>query len=357
MELGLPVRMKTRKKPTMLYFESDYLEGAHPKIMERLVAVNFEQSAPYGFDEYSASAREKIRAACAYPDAEVFFLVGGTQANAAVIDALLKPWQGAIATAAGHIATHEAGAVEANGHHIACVSHVEGKLVPTELAQTLKVFYEDPTHKHIPQPGLVYISHPTEYGTLYTKQELNDLRGICDAYHLALFMDGARMGYGLAARGADVGLPEIARTCDAFTIGGTKVGALLGEAVVFTKPELAEGFFTLMKQHGAVLAKGRTLGIQFDTLFTDDLYFECAHHAITLAERIRAALIQKGYTLHVNSPTNQLFAVIKNDDLAEFGKRVAYSFWEILDEEHTVIRLATSWATREEDVEALIELL
>jgi threonine aldolase len=341
----------------MLHFESDYLEGAHPKILERLAAASDKQNISYGFDEYSASAREKIKAACECPQAEVFFISGGTQANAVVIDALLKPWQGAVAVNTGHIANYEAGAIEASGHHIKTIPHHEGKLDADELARTLKTFYENSSYKHMPQPGMVYLSHPTEYGTLYTGEELTQLRDVCDAYSLKLYVDGARMGYGLVASGTDVDLPAIARLCNAFTIGGTKVGALMGEAVVFTDPRQAEGFHTLMRQHGAVLAKGWLLGLQFDTLFTNDLYLTCARHAVRMAEKLRAALIQKGYRLYANSPTNQVFPVVENSKLAELKEQVGYSFWETFDEQCSVIRLVTSWATSEDDVDALIALL
>ncbi|MDR2721691.1 MAG: aminotransferase class I/II-fold pyridoxal phosphate-dependent enzyme, partial [Coriobacteriaceae bacterium] len=296
----------------MLYFDSDYMEGAHPKIIERLAETNLEQTYGYGTDDHCASAREKIKRACNAPDAEVFFLVGGTQTNATVIDAILKPWEGVISSNAGHINTHEAGTVEAFGHKVLEIPHEQGKLTFDALRSYLEAFHADFTNDHMVQPGMIYISHPTEYGTLYSKAELEALSKLCNKYELALYLDGARLGYGLAAPTSDVTLEDIARLCDAFYIGGTKVGALFGEALVLTNPRLHQHFFTLMKQHGAVLAKGRMLGIQFDTLFCDELYFEGARHALAMAEKLKAGFLAAGYSLYLDSPTNQQFPVLEN---------------------------------------------
>lgn len=341
----------------MQHFESDYMEGAHPRIMERLAETNLEKTAGYGSDAYCASAREKIRQACGYPEAEVFFTMGGTQTNAVVTDALLRPYQGVIAADTGHISVHEAGAVEASGHKVLTLPQRDGKLDAAEVASYLTAFYADANYEHMVAPGMVYISHPTEYGTLYSRAELEALRAVCHSHHLPLFLDGARLGYGLAATGTDVTLETVAACCDVFYIGGTKVGALFGEAVVFTDRSLARHFFPIAKRHGAVLAKGRLLGIQFDTLFTNELYLKISAHAIALAGVLRAALVDKGYELYIDSPTNQLFVVMDNTRLAAWEGRIGYSFWEAPDERRTVIRLALSWATEERDVKALIDLL
>ena len=251
----------------MLHFDSDYMEGAHPAILERLAATNFDQTSGYGTDEVCAAARERIREACACPHANVYFLVGGTQANAAVADQILRPWEGIVSATTGHITAHEAGAVEACGRKTLPLPHVDGKLVAADVRALCEAYWGDENREHIVAPGAVYISHPTEYGTVYSLAELEALAQVCRDFDMRLFMDGARLGYGLAAVGADVTLADIARLCDAFYIGGTKVGAFCGEAVVFTKPGLDDHFFTLMKKRGALLAKGRFLGLQFDVLF------------------------------------------------------------------------------------------
>lgn len=341
----------------MLYFNCDYLEGAHPQIMRRLVETNAEQTEGYGEDPYCQSARERIRLSCAQPEAEVFFLVGGTQANATVIDGLLRPWECVLSASTGHIAVHEAGAIEGAGHKVVELAHDEGRLLAETIDAYMSAFLADPTHEHMPAPALVYLSYTTEYGTLYSLEELEAIRQVCDTYGLALFIDGARLGYGLVSSKADVTLADIARLCDAFTIGGTKVGALFGEALVFSQKACPAHFFTLMKQRGAVLAKGRLLGLQFDTLFTDDLYFTIARHAVDLAMKLKAAFLERGYLMPIDSPTNQQFVVLENNKLAELEKQVVFSFWEPYDENHTVVRFATSWATKEEDLEALIALL
>ena len=340
----------------MLNFGCDYLEGAHEKILARFIETNMEKEPGYGADKYTISAKKRILDACECPDGEVFLLVGGTQTNSTVIDAYLNNYQGVIAAPTGHIACHESGAIESCGHKVLTIPQHLGKIDAGELKEFLVNFYADETYEHQVIPGMVYISHPTEYGTLYTKAELEAIYAICKEYEMPLFVDGARLGYGLAADDTDVTLPNLAKLCDAFYIGGTKVGALCGEAVVFTK-KAPKFFFTTVKQHGALLAKGRLVGIQFDTLFTDDLYMEISKHAIRLANILKAGVLAKGYKLLLDSPTNQQFIIVDNEKYAELKKQVAFSTWEKVDADHTAIRFATSWATKEEDVQALLELL
>lgn len=339
------------------HFDSDYMEGAHPRILERLLATNLEKTPGYGTDDYCVSAKSKIRSACECPEAEVHFLVGGTQANATVIDAILANYQGVIAADTGHIAVHEAGAIEASGHKVITIPHQDGKVSAEKVKDYLTRFYADGTYTHMVMPGMVYISHPTEYGTLYSAEELSELYEVCQEYQLPLFVDGARLGYGLMATNTDVTLPFLAKHCDVFYIGGTKVGALFGEAVVCTKPGLLKQFVTITKQHGALMAKGRLLGIQFDTLFTQDLYFNIARHAILMAEKLKEAFLNKGYPLFIDSPTNQQFVVLENEKMKELSEKVTFSVWEPVDENHTAVRFATSWATKEEDIDSLIAML
>jgi threonine aldolase len=340
---------------TILHFESDYLEGAHPLILQHLMETNLEKTPGYGLDAYSNRAKMRIRTACRCPNADVWFLEGGTQTNATVIDGLLRSYQGVIAAQTGHINVHEAGAIETAGHKVLALPQHDGKLDAGDLELYLAEFEADGNKEHEVAPGMVYISHPTEYGTLYTKDELTKLNGVCSAYHIPLYLDGARLGYGLAADGTDVTLETIARLCDVFYIGGTKVGALFGEAVVVTKPELLPHFFTIIKQHGALAAKGRILGIQFDTLFTDNLYYTISRNAVETAMILRNSLLKKGYTFYNDSTTNQQFIVVENEKLTKLEKAVGYSFWEKYDDTHSVIRLATSWATKKEDIQELIK--
>ncbi len=341
----------------MLHFDSDYMEGAHPSILKRLLETNLEQTPGYGSDCYCTQAKEKIRAACGCPQAEIHFLVGGTQTNATVIGSLLAPYQGILTTDTGHIATHEAGAIEAGGHKVLLLPQNDGKIHADDLTRWLDRFYRDKNREHTVAPGMVYLSHPTEYGTLYTKAELEAIHQVCQTHQLHLFLDGARLGYGLMANGTDVTLETIAQLCDVFYIGGTKVGALFGEAVVIPKPNLIPHFFTLIKQHGALIAKGRLLGIQFDTLFTDDLYFRISRHAIEMAERLKQVFHEKGYHFYLETNTNQQFIVLEQDQLDALSKSVSWGFWDNLDNNRTVVRLATSWATRPQDIDALSELL
>ncbi len=341
----------------MLSFENDYSEGAHEQVLRRLTETNLVSMPGYGSDESCAAAMEKIRAACECPDAQIQFLVGGTQTNQIVIASLLRPYEGVVSAATGHINAHEGGAVEATGHKVLALPHHEGKIDPAELAAYLKGFYADGNHEHMVFPGMVYISHPTEYGTLYTKAELTALHEICSGYGIPLFMDGARLAYGLMSLETDVTLPDIAALTDVFYIGGTKCGALCGEAVVFTRGNMPAHFLTFVKQHGALLAKGRLLGVQFDALFTDGLYFDVGRHAIDMAEKLKALFREKGYPFFLESPTNQQFIILENDRMEELGRSVRFSFWEPCGETRTVVRFATSWATRDEDLAALAALL
>ena len=340
-----------------LYFASDYQEGAHPAILQRLTETNLEKSEGYGTDAFCASAREKIRRACRCPEAEVRFLVGGTQTNATVIGSLLRSYQGVLAAETGHISTHEAGAIEFGGHKVLTLPHQFGKISADDLRDYCRSFWSNGNHDHMVMPGMVYLSQPTEYGTLYSRAELEAIRQVCDDYRLALYVDGARLAYALACRENDVSLSDLARLCDVFYIGGTKCGALFGEAVVIPDPGLIPHFFTIVKQHGALLAKGRLLGLQFDTLFTDDLYLQIGRNAIAAADAIREALRAMGCSLAFPAPTNQVFLCLEDGALARLDEQVVYSFWEKPDEGHTVIRLASSWATNAGETDQLIRVL
>lgn len=340
-----------------LFFASDYQEGAHPAIMARLLETNLEHTPGYGTDAYTASARSKIREACAAPDAEIHFLVGGTQANATVIGAMLARWEGVVAADTGHVSLHEAGAIEHGGHKVLALPHENGKLDATRVRAFLDNFAADGNREHMVAPGLVYVSQPTEYGTLYSLAELEALRAVCDAHGVGLYVDGARLAYALACPENDVTLADLARLTDAFYIGGTKCGCLFGEAVVFPRPGTVPHFFTIVKQEGALLAKGRIAGVQFDTLFTDGLYAQVGSVAIAAAARIRTALLARGYELALDSPTNQLFPILDAATRARLEQQVEMSFWENLPDGRTVMRIATSWATTDADVDALIAAL
>lgn len=341
----------------MLSFQSDYIMGAHPEILKALERTNFIAEAGYGDDQFCASAKEKIKAACSCPEADVWFLVGGTQTNAVVISTMLKRFEGVIAAETGHIGDHEAGAIEYTGHKVLTIPHHDGKIDADELGAYIKTFYSDANHAHMVPPGMVYISHPTEYGTLYSKDELTEISKVCREYSIPLFMDGARLGYGLMSYDTDLTLPEICELCDVLYIGGTKVGALCGEAIVFTKNNTPSHFLTQIKQQGALIAKGRLLGVQFDTLFTDELYFKISRHAIDMAQKLKKLLTDKGYTFYLNSPTNQQFVLIEDKKLEELKKYVNVGFWEKPDADHTVVRFATSWATTDEEIEELAQYL
>lgn len=340
----------------MLSFECDYIKGAHPKILEALVKTNMETMSGYGNDPYTKSAKDKICAACG-GDVDVHFLVGGTQTNKIVIDSLLASYEGVIAATTGHINVHESGAIEASGHKVLAIAGHDGKLRACDVKGYLEAFYADGTYEHMVFPGMVYISHPTEYGTLYTKSELTELSAVCREYSIPLFLDGARLGYGLMSYETDVTLADIVELCDVFYIGGTKVGALCGEAVVFTKKNTPKQFFTIIKQNGALMAKGRVLGVQFDTLFTDGLYFDISRNAIDMARKLKELFVSKGYTMFVDSPTNQQFVVVDNEKLEHLKSRVGFDFWEKIDESRSVVRFATSWATTEEDLSELDSII
>ena len=338
-------------------FTSDYMEGAHPSIMNELLSTNMMQTSGYGFDEFSESARDKIRKACESPNADVYFLVGGTQTNATVIDAILRSYQGVLCADTGHIANHEAGAIEFGGHKVLPLPHIYGKITADQITSHMDTFLSDGNHEHMVMPGMVYISQPTEYGTVYSLKELTDLSKTCHKYHLPLYVDGARLAYALAAPDNDVTLKDLAKLCDIFYIGGTKCGALCGEAVVIPDPALIPHFFTIIKQHGALFAKGRILGIQFDVLFTDDLYLHIGKTALTHASAIKAALKENGYRSYLETPTNQIFVILENNLLRRLEEYAEFSFWEKFDDCHTVIRIATSWATTKDHTDALINLL
>lgn len=340
-----------------LSFASDYLEGAHPSILKRLADTNWQKLPGYGFDEISLAAKDKIRQACHAPNAEVEFLVGGTQANAVMIDALLQPYQGVAAADTGHISVHEAGAIEAGGHKVLTLPGHEGKITAAQIAELAGDYAAYANHDHMVMPGMVYLSQPTEFGTLYTRSELQAIHDVCQQYDMKLYVDGARLSYALACTVNDVTMADLATLCDAFYIGGTKCGALIGEAVVIPDPQLLPHLFMMIKQHGALLAKGRLLGIQFDELFKDDRYIDIARPAILYADQIRDYLKQNGYQLYGSSPTNQIFFIIENQQLARLEQQVTFSFWEKYDETHTIIRFATSWATQKQDVDQLCELM
>ena len=325
-------------------------------IRDRLQKTNLEQTPGYGMDDYCDQARGLIRKLCDAPDAGVHFFVGATQANFTVVDALLKPWQGVLCADSGHINVHETGAVEATGHKCLALPSVQGKITAQQVRDAYDAHWADASHEHLAQPGMVYISHPTEYGTLYSKAELEALSAVCHTYHMPLFVDGARLGYALVSEGTDVTLADLARLTDVFYIGGTKVGALCGEAVVFPHGAPAH-FMTMVKQQGALLAKGRLMGIQFDVLFTDDLYTRISRNAIETANALKKGLAAKGYRFFMDSPTNQLFVVLENTQLAALEGKAKFGFWEKFDDNHTVVRIATSWATKMEEIEQLIALM
>lgn len=341
----------------MIRLACDYQEGCHPKILERLVQTNLESTPGYGTDVYCESAKAKIKAACQAPEAEVYLLIGGTQTNATVIRSILRPCEGVIAVTSGHINGHEAGAIELGGHKVLTIEPHDGKMVASELDQYIVDTLTAPSWDHGVIPAMVYISQATETGSVYNLSELQAISEVCHKHSMPLFIDGARMGYALASESADMTLADIARLADVFYIGGTKVGALLGEAVVFTNTKLAKNFFTIMKQGGAVLAKGRLLGLQFDTLFTDNLYFEISRHAINMAMKLKTALKAKGYRFYSESPSNQQFVILENNQLAQLEQHVQVSHWCKVDEKHTAVRFCTSWATTEENIDRVIGLL
>lgn len=337
----------------MTSFESDYNNGMLPKILQRLTQTNPEKSTGYGFDPYCESAREKIRLACGKPAAEVFFLLGGTQTNATVIDSLLIGCEGVLTAETGHINVHESGAVEASGHKVLVVPGEGSKVTAAGIDGYMEAFQGDETYPHMVQPRLVYVSFPSELGDIYSAKELTDIYGVCKKHGLLLFVDGARLGYGLMSEKCDVSLPFLADHCDVFYIGGTKGGAMFGEAVVFSNIPAPKYFFTTVKRHGALLAKGRMLGIQFDTLFTDDLYFKAARHAIDMAERMKGIFTRHGISFGADSPTNQQFVILTREQKEQLSSQIAFEVWSPLPDDRLLCRFVTSWATTDADLEAL----
>ena len=338
----------------MIRFECDYEEGMHPLILDKLIQTNLEQTSGYGKDEYCASAANKIKTMCGNQDIDVHFLVGGTQTNMIVIDSILKPYQGVISADIGHINVHETGAVESTGHKILSVESYDGKIKPEQIRKICDEHYNSGISEHTVQPGMVYITNPTEIGTIYTKQELEEISNVCRECNLPLFMDGARLGYGLMSKDNDLMMDDIARCCDVFYIGGTKVGAMFGEAVVISNKNLQKDFRYMMKRAGGLLAKGRFLGIQFDTLFTDDLYFKISEYAINMAIKLKEGLINKGYKFKYDSNTNQQFPIMRNEVLEKLSEKYVFDSWEKYDGENTVVRICTSWATDENAINELL---
>lgn len=338
----------------MFRFDSDYLEGCLPEILEAIQKTNLIQTVGYGKDEYCAEARELIKKTCDAPEADVHFLVGGTQTNATVIASILRPHQGVLCATSGHINVHETGAVEHTGHKVLGLPSGDGKITASQIEKALEAHDSDCSPEHTIQPGMVYISFPSEKGTIYSRSELSDIADVCRRWGIPLFVDGARLGYGLSSPKCDITIRDMAKFADIFYIGGTKQGALFGEAVVFRNKDLSKDFRYNIKQNGGLLAKGRLLGIQFATLFRDGLYFRAAEGAITKALRIRDAFTEKGYGFIVDSWTNQQFPILPDGTVAELHTRFGFEDWEKTDETHTAVRFCTSWATTDEAVESLV---
>lgn len=343
----------------MLHFDCDYMEGAHPEVMRRLMETNLEQTPGYGNDRYTGNAKKLILEACGLDGetGKVFLLVGGTQTNATVIDGLLARHEGVLAADTAHINVHEAGAIESTGHKVLALPSYDGKVKAADIEKYIKDFYADESHMHMVPPGMLYISHPTELGTLYSFSELEAISRVCRKAGIPLYLDGARLGYGLAADGTDVTLKDVARLCDVFYIGGTKIGTLFGEAVVVTRPDLLRNFTPLVKQHGALLAKGRLLGVQFETLFTDGLYMEISRHAVNMAMKLKKAFTDNGYRLFIDSPTNQQFVYLPNEEIDRLRKIASFELWGPRKDKETPVRFVINWATREEDVNEFISHL
>lgn len=341
----------------MLSFECDYNNGAAPKVLEAIVKSNSSYVPGYGFDEYTKNAEEKIKKAINRFDVDIEFVNGGTQANQLVISTMLKDYEGVVAADTGHVNTHESGAIEYTGHKVMTIKNEDGKINSEKLEAFLSSYHKDGNKDAIVYPGMVYISHPTENGTLYSKKELEELRSVTKKYSIPLFLDGARLAYGIASKETDVTLSDIASLTDVFYIGGTKCGALSGEAIVFNKGMRPDHFWARKKQHGALSAKGRLLGVQFEALFTDNYYYELGAHAIKMAERLKSILTEKGYPFHMYSPTNQQYVVVDNKKMKELEKSVRFGFWDLVDDDHTAIRFCTSWSTTDEDLDKLEEVL
>lgn len=341
----------------MVSFGCDYNNGACQEVLDNLIRYNSSKPVPYGFDEFSERAKQKIRGACGLPDAQIFFLTGGTQTNATTIDSMLYQYEGVICVGSGHINVHEAGAVEFTEHKIITLPDNKGKMEARTLDNYLDDFMHDGNKDHAVHPGLVYITFPTELGTLYSASELDSIYKVCQRYDLPLYIDGARLGYGLMAEGNDVTLPYLARHCDVFYIGGTKIGALCGEAVVFSGRRAHKHFFSIQKQHGAVIAKGALIGLQFDALFTDDLYFRLSRHAIDMAMQLKRLFSEKGYEFYIDSPTNQQFLVMSNEAVDRLSQRVEFTHFGQTDHHHTICRFVTSWATTQAEIDEIARCL
>lgn len=341
----------------MIQLQCDYNEGCHPLIMQRLAESNLEQTIGYGEDHYCQEAKVLIKSACQREDIDVHFLVGGTQTNTTIIAHTLRPYQGVITAHTGHINVHETGAIESTGHKVLAIPSNDGKLAAQQISEAIQNHLNEDGPEHMVQPGMVYLSFPTEVGTIYTYEELKAIREVCDQYQLPLFIDGARLGYGICSPQSNITLPQLANLADAFYIGGTKVGALFGEAVVIANDKLKQDFRYSIKQHGGMLAKGRLLGIQFATLFTNNLYFQIAEHATNEALRIKSALEDKGITFLIDSPTNQQFPIFTHQQLSTLSQEFLFSIWQHIDDEHTAVRICTSWATKSENVDRLIQAI
>lgn len=339
----------------MIYFNCDYNEGAHERVMNSLWKTNTEQTIGYGEDEYCEKARQVIRGLCKDDSLMVQFLVGGTQANLTVIAAALRPHQGVLAAETGHVNVHETGAIEACGHKVLALPSKDGKITAAQVETAYQDHITDDSFEHMVQPKMVYITNSTELGTIYSRKELEELSAVCKKNDLYLFLDGARLGYGLTAEGNDLDLEQIARLCDVFYIGGTKVGALFGEAVVISEPHIKEDFRYIIKQKGGMLAKGRLLGIQFLTLLEDGLYFEISRHANDMAKELRRALTNAGYPFLVENPTNQIFAILPDEKLEALQKDYVFCYQQRVDATHSAVRICTSWATDRENVRKLAE--
>lgn len=341
----------------MIYFDNDYMVGAHPAVMKRLNETNGLHTVGYGRDEFTKTAEQQILSECGIKNGAVYFLEGGTQANAVVIDRLLDHNDGVLATDTAHINVHEAGAIEANGHKIITLTNHDGKLSASDIKEYISNFYNDGTHRYMVRPAMVYISFPTELGTVYTRDELIAISTICKEAAIPLYIDGARLAYGLAANRGDVSLSDIASLCDVFYIGGTKCGALFGEAVVTRRPELLPRFDSLIKLHGATLAKGRLLGVQFSQLFTDGLYMSIGRHAVSLAMKLKSGFIRKGYQLYIDSPTNQQFVILPNDKIVQLRSIASFELWGPKGKNETPVRFVTDWSTTDEDIDSLLSAI
>ncbi len=338
----------------MIRFDNDYTEGAHPLILEELMKTNTEQLPGYGTDDYCQLAASYIKQHCQNEDVDVHFMVGGTQVNTTIISAVLRPHQAVLSADSGHIAVHETGAIESTGHKVLELTNTEGKISAEQIQAYVENHWDDPTHEHIPQPKLVYLSQPTELGTLYTKAELQAIRTVCLDYNLYLMVDGARLGYGMAAENNDVTLHDLTELTDIFYIGGTKVGAMFGEAIVISHDTLKEDFRYIMKQRGGMLAKGRFLGLQFKVLFEDHLYFDISDHAIQMAELLLEAFKEKGIRLQYDSPTNQIFPILPDDKIKSLHENYSFYVWEDAGDGQKAVRICTSWSTKEEDIKQFI---